>query len=65
MTVGYWRKLYYCLDWDYPDKYEPLPETIRHRHLVMKQIRLTTKFKLKKIYSIPSFTLDYSTDEED
>ena len=43
--MGYWRRLYYVMGWDYPSDIAS-EKTKRQRHLVMEQIR-NSKIKLR------------------
>lgn len=49
--VGILRSIYSTLGWNYIGEFEknqPTENTLRQRHLVMKQIRESGKIKLKK-----------------
>lgn len=41
------RKLAYLFDWDYVESDAPTPQTLRQRHLLMKQIEFTKHKKIK------------------
>ena len=56
--MGYMRRLYYIMDWEYNSKNDPSPEQKRRRYLLHKQI-LISKIKLKKTITLDKCDIRY------
>lgn len=63
--TGFWRAAYMYMNWEYHSKNDPDPKTLRQRHMLMEQIRLTKKFRLNPVLKEPFFIVDDCTDTED
>lgn len=57
--MGYLRRLYFVMNWDYVSKNDPSEEQKRLRHLLHKQI-LMSNVKLRPVTTIDSCDIRYS-----